>query len=141
MSEEPKEETGKGKPWLKEHEFKKGESGNLKGRPVVNDIKRFIKERLAEDTAPGSGITKLEAIIQKLLKKAFDGDHKAMELAIKYGYGNPTQAVEVTGKDGQNLITHDFSKLTSEEITQRIIELKAGLAAAADTPGGGEEKA
>lgn len=127
MEGEPKDDKGTGKPWLKEHQFKPGQTGNAKGRPVVNDIKRFIKERLAEETAAGTGITKLEAIISRLLKKAFDGDYKAMELAIKYGYGNPTQAVEITGKDGQNLITHDFSKLSSEDIANRITQLEAGI--------------
>lgn len=104
---------------------------NRKGRPVVNDIKRFIKERLAEPIRePGAGEDpdkvpiKLETIIQKLLLMAKDGNLKALELALKYGYGNPTQALEVTGKDGQTLITHDFSKFTPEQLAEHISSIE-----------------
>ena len=121
----------------KDTQFKPGESGNLKGRPVVNDIKRFIKERLAEETATGSNITKLEAIIAKLLHKAGQGDHKAMELCIKYGYGNPTQIIEMTGKDGQQLITHDFSKFSNDQLTERITQIE-GLIRSTDAAGPAE---
>lgn len=117
------------------------ENINRKGRPVVSDIKRFIKERLAETvkvTGQTDEITKLEAIIDKLLIDAGKGNLKATELALKYGYGNPTQAIEVTGKDGQQLITHDFSKLNNDDLIKRIEQLE--LVARGGT-GGGEHTA
>ena len=108
---------------------------NRKGRPVVSDIKRFIKERLADTIRDPKGTetadqvaTKLEAIIEKLLFMAGQGNLKALELILKYGYGNPTQAVEVSGPNGQSLITHDFSKMSNEQLAQHIEHLGSLLA-------------
>ena len=72
--------------------FKKGQSGNPKGRPpIVKDLREFIKEKLAGETTSGSGVTKLEAITTKLLHMANSGNMKAMELALAYGYGKPRE--------------------------------------------------
>jgi hypothetical protein len=83
---------------------------NRKGPPVVSDIKKYIKERMAEPARearpnedPKAVPTRIHAIFSKLLQMAFDGNIKAMELLLKYGYGNPAQMIEIMGKDGSPL--------------------------------------
>ena len=131
--------------------FKEGhdERRNYKGKPVVQDISRYIKERLAEPISQGSETTKLDAIIARMLVDAGKGDKKAMEMAIKYGFGNPRQSIELTGKDGQQLITHDFSKLNNDQLGDRIAKLESAIALGSgagghvttESPEGGEQTA
>jgi len=95
MANNPKHKDNLKKPW------KKGQSGNPKGKPaIVSDIKLYIRERLNEPPTKGADHTKLDAITAKLLTMAFAGNLKAMELCMAYGYGKPSQSIDIGATDG-----------------------------------------
>lgn len=71
--------------------FKKGQSGNPKGRPKgsLNFIQALEKELRSPVTVkePGGGsrtITKFEAALKQLANKAAMGDHRAMALLMSF---------------------------------------------------------
>lgn len=76
-----------------ETEFKKGQSGNPKGRPKKLPP---LKEALAEALDDGG----VEQILTAMRKKAATGDTQAARLILEYGYHKPKQQHEVTGADG-----------------------------------------
>lgn len=87
ISDKPlRRKNGPGRP------FKPGTSGNPGGRP-----KEFPEFRamVREQGAPRAFATLMAAIEE--------GDVRACEVVLAYAWGKPTQAVEVTGKDGKPL--------------------------------------
>jgi len=77
------------KPW------KKGQSGNLKGRPLKGySITEMMKRMLEEKPELRA------AIGDKIAEKALKGDLVAMKLLWNYMDGMPTQGLEHSGKDG-----------------------------------------
>jgi hypothetical protein len=75
------------------HKFKKGQSGNPKGRPKLPDIKDVLAQYLADQK---DGVNALEAMILRLRQMAIGGDLKAMEMLMDRAYGKPKQAVDHT---------------------------------------------
>ena len=78
--------------------FKKGQSGNPKGRPKMPDLKSALAEYLADEK---DGKTALDAIIMKLRQMAIKGNLKAAEMLLDRGYGKPKQSHELSGEDGE----------------------------------------
>lgn len=80
-------EVGYGKP-PRDKQFRKGHSGNRKGRPKgsKNSATVLKKVLLGTVTASEDGhhrkITKLEAIIRRLVTKAVLGDHRSIALLL-----------------------------------------------------------
>ena len=74
--------------------FKKGQSGNPKGRPkmevCIPDILRSI---LQEKIGEGEKITRLEAILKKVVKMAYDGDHGAIDFLADRTEGKAVETV------------------------------------------------
>lgn len=69
--------------------FKKGQSGNPKGRPKKLDIKEAVQEAMALEK---NGMNGLQAMVMKLLQEAIKkGDVRAAEFLAKYGFGLPNQ--------------------------------------------------
>jgi hypothetical protein len=77
-----------------EPRFKKGESGNPKGRPKLPDLKLLLADILGEEK---DGKTAAEAILMKLRQMAAQGNLKAAEMLLNRGYGLPKQTVELSG--------------------------------------------
>ena len=86
MNDDPKNESsdvGYGKP-PKHTQFKKGQSGNLKGRPkgtlnLAKVLERTLREEVViNENGRRKVITKLEAAITQLVNKAASGDGHAM---------------------------------------------------------------
>ena len=81
-------EVGYKKPPTK-NQFKKGQSGNPKGRPkLVKDFKTDLKEELesiisVQIDGKIKPITKQQAIIKKLLSKALNGELGALRTLTK----------------------------------------------------------
>lgn len=97
---------------------------NITGRAQVNDIKGYIKGRLTEDADADGRYSKLDSLIEAVIKRAMRGDHAALKLCLEYGFGKPTQTIEVSGKDGAAILTHDFSNISNDELQNHIATLK-----------------
>jgi len=66
--------------------FKKGQSGNPKGRPKLPDLTEVISEELGQKG--------YNEIIAKLHKMAKAGHTRAAEILLDRGYGKPKQEIE-----------------------------------------------
>ena len=74
--------------------FKKGESGNLNGRPKkLPKLDELLASVLGEEK---DGITAAEFILKKLRQRAMSGDVKAIELLMDRAYGKSKQTTEIT---------------------------------------------
>jgi len=83
-------------------EFKKGQSGNPKGRPrKLPELDALLAEVLGEEK---DGMTAAEAILKKLRQEAAKGNLRADEILLNRAYGMPRQRLAHTGADGLSLI-------------------------------------
>lgn len=85
---------------LKQHQFKKGQSGNPGGRP--KDAKRMwpIVERLLESKAP-TGKTYGEEVIEAYVAQLLKGDMRALKELFDRTDGRPTETVMHEGSGFQ----------------------------------------
>jgi hypothetical protein len=74
--------------------FKKGQSGNPKGRPKLPDLKELLAKVLGN---ADNGTTSAEAILSALEQRARRGDVRAAELLLDRAYGKPKQDVDLSG--------------------------------------------
>lgn len=99
--------------------FKKGQSGNPKGRPVGTfSLITLLKNKLAE-VPQGQKKTFAEALVVKMLDQAInEGDAQTQRLILNYIEGMPKQDVGFTGT-----LEHTYHvKLTTEQIKRILIE-------------------
>lgn len=75
----------------KGNRFKKGQSGNPKGRPKLPDIKVLLEEVLGEQK---DGMTAAEALMKKLRSMGAAGNLKAIEMLLDRAYGKPKQVID-----------------------------------------------
>jgi hypothetical protein len=79
--------------------WKKGVSGNPKGRPKKADcLINCLKDEL--ERKGSDGLTNEQHIAAILVIKAMQGDMTAIKLAFEYTAGKPAQAISVSGDDG-----------------------------------------
>jgi hypothetical protein len=92
--------------------FKKGQSGNPKGRPKkLPRIDEILAKVLNEKGT--NGLTRAENIIRKMSIKA-ETDIRAAEMILDRTYGRPRQQIE-------NLnAANPYSNLTDQELISRI---------------------
>jgi hypothetical protein len=83
-----KQQTKQRAPWLKQYEWKPGQSGNMNGRPKGKTLKEWAKDFLM--SLPDE--EKLEFI-----------KDLPPEIVWKMAEGNPDNKNELTGKDGEEL--------------------------------------
>jgi hypothetical protein len=77
--------------------FRKGQSGNPKGRIKLPDISEALAKILADEK---DGYTALEATLMALRAKAVKGDIRAAEALLDRAFGRPKQAIDhTTGGD------------------------------------------
>lgn len=71
-------------------------SGRKKGAATIEreKMKDYIAQRIVENAEP---------IVAVLIKKAIEGEIPAIKELFDRGFGKPTQAVEMSGKDGKDL--------------------------------------
>lgn len=78
---------------LRKHQWKKGQSGNPKGRPKkLPDLKEVLINVLAETK---EGRSALEAVLMTMRAKALKGDTRAAELLLDRAYGKAKQEHDV----------------------------------------------
>ena len=88
MSDDEGYRVGYGKP-PKHTRFKKGESGNPKGRPRVNhDISALVEKELVRRTEITEGgrqkrVSRLKAMMRTLIEKAARGDVPSIKLVLE----------------------------------------------------------
>lgn len=80
--------------------FKKGQSGNPKGRPKMPDLKEAMANALAEEK---DGKTAIEAILAAMRAKAARGDVRAAEFLFDRGYGKATQDINMKNDGTQQI--------------------------------------
>ena len=78
--------------------FKKGQSGNPKGRPKLPNLKEACAAILADEK---EGKKALEVILAALRAKAVKGDVRAAQELLDRAYGKSKQITDITsnGKD------------------------------------------
>ena len=80
--------------------FKKGQSGNPKGRPPLRDIKEVLKDLLSQEK---NGTQLIDGLMSVVVNKALKGDLKAVDMLLSYTFGKATQRTEVTGAEGEKI--------------------------------------
>ena len=85
-------------------QFIKGQSGNVKGKPVGAgigfSITRLVKEELLKIPDKAEGETYASLLIKKILIKAInDGDSSMIGKIWEYMDGKPKQSIELEGFD------------------------------------------
>jgi hypothetical protein len=94
-------EVGYGNP-PRETRFRKGRSGNPRGRPRGSrNFASLMEEALAEpviitENGRRKKATKLQAIAKQLVNKAAQGDHRSIQLLMAF-----TERQQLLGKDGK----------------------------------------
>ena len=83
---------------IENHKFKKGQSGNPKGRPPkLPEIDALLSKVLG---AESGNITAAEKMLQALYRKALKGDVRAAEILLDRGYGKVKQDIGFKGELG-----------------------------------------
>jgi len=79
------------------HQFKKGQSGNPKGRPKkLPEINELLAEVLGEEK---DGTAAAKVILMALRKKAANGDVRAAEVLLDRAYGKAKQVIDATVRE------------------------------------------
>jgi len=100
---------------IKKHEFKKGQSGNPKGRPKGSLNRSTIARRWLEATRKGKNpltgkdevLTQEDVITLALIRKAIDGDVSAYKALMDSGYGTAKDTIDIN----TNEVGIDFDEL------------------------------
>ena len=91
--------------------FKKGQSGNPKGRPKLPDLSQAIAKVLAEEK---DGMIALEAILKALRAKAVKGDVRAAQELLDRGFGKSKQSIDHT-TDGEKITGFTLEVISKNE--------------------------
>jgi hypothetical protein len=93
---------------ITKHQFKKGQSGNPKGKPVgtvsfKNSIKKFgamVFKGINPETNQEEEMTLVDVITSKQYQKALRGDSKSFELLKNHIESLPKQGIDLSNTDG-----------------------------------------
>ena len=95
----------------KEHQFRKGQSGNSKGRPKKSkNLQNLMDRELDQVVVVKEGgrelrLTKREAIVKRHVNSAMTGNTRAIEHLLRYCSDNGlTDPFELTAEDEQVLL-------------------------------------
>jgi hypothetical protein len=81
----------------KHSQFKKGQTGNPKGRPKkIPELRELLANVLGDEK---DGKSAAEAILMALRNKAIKGDVRAAELLLDRAYGKVKQEVETNPQE------------------------------------------
>ena len=103
------------------HKYKKGQSGNPKGRPPIRDIKVVLQDLLSQEK---NGTQLIDGLMSVVVNKALKGDLKAAEMLLSYTYGKPTQKTEIIAEVETTVKEINLKKLNLDELRnlERIAE-------------------
>lgn len=92
----------------KKNQFKKGQSGNPKGRPpILPELKEAIAKVLGQEK---DGTTALDAVITMLFNRALKGDIRAAQELLDRGFGKPKQEIDQNIKTDRPIVFENVSK-------------------------------
>ena len=103
---------------IEKHKFKKGQSGNPKGRPkILPELKEVIAKVLLDEK---DGMTALEAMITKARNKAIAGDVRHFKELMDRYYGKSIQSIDLQSSDGS--MTPKPTMVVSNEKTKEALD-------------------
>lgn len=94
-------------------QFKPGQSGNPKGRPLKRDsIRDMLREEMAGSVKlpDGRNVTKAQLIAMKAFALAAQGDMAAIKYLSDQVDGAPKQTVEHSGSIGHNPVSPEAAR-------------------------------
>ena len=98
---------------IEPHKFKKGQTGNPKGRPKkLPELDQLLADVLGEEK---DGLTAAEAILKALRMKATKGDVRAAEVLLDRAYGKAMQKSDVNLTSNTPLVITLESDSTNQE--------------------------
>lgn len=87
---------------IEPHRFKKGQTGNPKGRPpILPPLKDAIAKILSEEK---DGVNALEAILKAIRARAIKGDTAAAKAILERAYGLPRQTIDLSTQQNTPII-------------------------------------
>lgn len=103
-------------------QFVKGHSGNPGGRP-----KDFITPRLIEklhkieDENVDPSVETIDQLLDNLIQRAKEGDHRAFQEIYNRIAGKPTEKIQHAGEDGEPIkIQHVFGRNGNSEMESEV---------------------
>jgi hypothetical protein len=87
---------------LEEFKWKPGQSGNPSGKSKVGDLKAEVRA-FADEQDPKLRKTRLRQWLEMADRRARQGSPKHLEMLLAYGWGRPSQQIELDG----NINYHD----------------------------------
>jgi Family of unknown function (DUF5681) len=97
--------------------WKKGQSGNPRGRPRRGSCLADLLRRELERTGP-AGVTHKEALVNALVETACEGDLRAIDMIFDRVEGRPKQRQEVSGPEAGPLLLG--AHISDEELIDMI---------------------
>jgi hypothetical protein len=85
---------GKKDSLLAEYQWEPGESGNPAGRPKTSDLKAEVRA-FADEEDPRLRKTRLRQWLEIADRRARQGSPKHLEMLLSYGWGRPSQQLEL----------------------------------------------
>ena len=106
---------------LKEHQFKKGQSGNPNGRPKGTRSKPDMLLKIgAEEGTKDGQFTKLEVVLRRVFEYALEGKSWAVEFIADRTEGKVRQELQVGMLP--DVVFTPIEDATEEEWNKRIID-------------------
>ncbi len=97
---------------IDKHQFKKGQSGNPKGRPpILPELKEAISKVLSNEK---DGNTALEKVLNALYNKAIKGDVRAAQVLLDRAFGKPHQTL------GTEIKQQEIKAITFENVSKQF---------------------
>lgn len=97
--------------------FKKGQSGNPKGGSASRSIEKIFRDFLFDiaKSKDGQERERLKVLMARLFSDGAQGNIRATETLLAYGFGKPTQRNEQSGPDGDPIKTELTVKFVGNE--------------------------
>ena len=123
-NEESESSVGYGNP-PGDTRFKKGVSGNPRGRPkgsrnIASVFAKTLREKVViNEHGQRKSITKLEAAIKQLVNKAASGDHRSVQLIVSLSREAEARELSSPARSG----LREFDQSVMESIVRRIADV------------------
>lgn len=105
--------------------FKKGVSGNPKGKPLgATSFKSDLRRTLEYITSKKKNSDPIREIMTSVIEKASGGDIRAIGIFFSYVYGKPNNNIDVGISEELEEGLENIKKLTQEGLREKRVLLK-----------------